>query len=40
MLPERLTEWVDNEWVRSTDAAFAALAALRATYVWAIRLQL
>ena len=27
MLPERLTEWVDNEWVRSTDAAFAALLA-------------
>lgn len=27
MLPERLKEWVENETVRSTDAAFAALLA-------------
>lgn len=27
MLPERLTEWMENDWLRSTDAAFAALLA-------------
>lgn len=27
MLPERLTEWTENGWLRSTDAAFAALLA-------------